>query len=63
MPSWLLALIALLILVVPCVAFYLWFKVFNGPDGERYRKQRMQGPFVPLDEAGTRNGGDLGRPV
>ena len=24
------------------------FSVFNSPDGERYRKMRMQGPFVPL---------------
>jgi hypothetical protein len=23
-------------------------KLFNSPDGERYRKRRMQGPFVPL---------------
>ena len=24
------------------------FKQFNGADAERYRKRRMQGPFVPL---------------
>ncbi len=24
------------------------FKLFNSTDGERYRKRRMQGPFVPL---------------
>jgi hypothetical protein len=29
-------------------ALYLAFKVFNSPDGERYRKRRMQGSFVPL---------------
>lgn len=51
MPTWALALIALLILVVPCAAFYVWLRIFNGPDGERYRKMRMQGPFVPLSEA------------
>jgi hypothetical protein len=28
-------------------AFRLW-KAFNSPDGERYLKRRMQGPFVPL---------------
>lgn len=27
--------------------FRLW-KAFNSPDGERYLKRRMQGPFVPL---------------
>ena len=29
------------------VALKLW-KAFNSPDGERYLKRRMQGPFVPL---------------
>ncbi|MBI2751063.1 MAG: hypothetical protein HYX43_17500 [Burkholderiales bacterium] len=24
------------------------FAVFNSEDGERYRKMRMQGPFIPL---------------
>lgn len=24
------------------------FTVFNSEDGERYRRMRMQGPFVPL---------------
>jgi hypothetical protein len=33
--------------------FGLWmlvkvFQLYNSPDGERYRKLRMQGPFVPL---------------
>jgi hypothetical protein len=51
MPTWALALIAFLILVVPCIAIYFWLRVFNGPDGERYRKLRMQGPFVPLSDA------------
>ncbi len=27
---------------------YLYVKLFNSPDGERYRKRRMQGSFVPL---------------
>lgn len=33
------------------VSIWLLFKVFavfNSADGERYRKRRMQGPFVPL---------------
>jgi hypothetical protein len=29
------------------VVIRLW-KAFNSPDGERYLKRRMQGPFVPL---------------
>ena len=29
---------------------YLWVKTANSPQGERYLKQRMQGPFVPLDK-------------
>ena len=33
---------------------WLWAKVFqmyNSADGERYRRWRAQGPFVPLSEA------------
>ncbi len=33
------------------VALYFAFRLltlFNSADGERYRKRRMQGPFVPL---------------
>lgn len=26
------------------------FTVFNSADGERYRRMRMQGPFVPLSK-------------
>ena len=26
------------------------FSVWNSKDGERYRKMRMQGPFVPLSK-------------
>ena len=29
-------------------AVYRSWKAFNSPDGERYLKRRMQGPFVPL---------------
>jgi len=42
-------------LVVPLVLLIaVWgliklFTVFNSEDGERYRKMRMQGPFVPLN--------------
>ena len=41
--------IALLItlIFIAYAAFRLW-KAFNSPDGERYLKNRMQGPFVPL---------------
>ena len=41
-------------LVVPVVLLIaVWglirqFAVWNSADGERYRKMRMQGPFVPL---------------
>lgn len=47
--------------VVIAYAVYRLWKAFNSPDGERYLKRRMQGPFVPLskeeiarDEAGRR---------
>lgn len=41
--------IALLITLI-CTGyavFKLW-KAFNSPDGERYLKRRIQGPFVPV---------------
>lgn len=47
-------LIVLMLLVLwgPAVLYlgYRFIKMFNSPDGERYAKQRMQGPFVPLSE-------------
>lgn len=33
--------------LIAYAAFRLW-KAFDSPDGERYLKRRMQGPFVPL---------------
>ncbi len=35
------------VVVIAYVVVRLW-KAFNSPDGERYLKRRMQGPFVPL---------------
>jgi hypothetical protein len=35
------------VVFIAYVAFRLW-KAFNSPNGERYLKRRMQGPFVPL---------------
>ena len=41
-----------LVLAFVCVggAWGLWksFAAFNSSDGERFRKMRMQGPFIPL---------------
>lgn len=62
MPTWVLALVAVLILLLPCIAFYVWLKVFNGPDGERYRRLRMQGPFVPLSDAEIQADAERARP-
>jgi hypothetical protein len=42
------------VILIAYAAFRMW-KAFNSPDGERYLKRRMQGPFVPLapeEEAG-----------
>ena len=41
-------LVALCLIAAPLVAYRL-YKLYNSPDGERYRKRSMQGPFVPLD--------------
>ena len=44
-------LITVLVLVgAPALGVYLWIKLGNSEQGERYLKQRMQGPFVPLDK-------------
>ena len=36
------------VVLIAYAAFRLW-KAFNSPEGERYLKHRMQGPFVPLN--------------
>jgi hypothetical protein len=43
-------LIIFIVLLVPVLAVYLWWKLFNTPNGERYLKMRMQGPFVPAGD-------------
>jgi hypothetical protein len=35
------------VVFIAYAVFRLW-KAFNSPEGERYLKRRMQGPFVPL---------------
>lgn len=39
--------LTVMVIVIAYAAFRCW-KAFNSPDGERYMKARMQGPFVPL---------------
>jgi hypothetical protein len=41
--------IVMVLLLVPVLAVFLWWKLFNTPEGERYLKMRMQGLFVPSD--------------
>ena len=53
-----LGLIVLLVVVALCGGLYYIFRVFNGPDGERYQRQRMQGPFVPVSEADPKSKND-----
>lgn len=38
------------VVLVPLMAFlaWRWIRIFNSPDGERYLKRRLQGPFAPL---------------
>lgn len=43
-------LVVALIFVVALMAYWM-LKFYNSPDAERYRKRRVQGPFVPLSEA------------
>lgn len=44
--------VLMMVVILPLWAFAAvkWWKFFNSPDGERYRKRRMQGPFVPLSQ-------------
>ena len=51
-----LTLILTLVALASVVVLYLAFKLFNSPDGERYRKQRMQGPFFPHQRRGNCRG-------
>jgi hypothetical protein len=39
--------------LLPLMAFlaWKWVQIFNSPDGERYLKRRLQGPFAPLSGA------------
>jgi hypothetical protein len=40
------------VVLVPLMAFlaWKWIQIFNSPDGERYLKRRLQGPFTPLSD-------------
>lgn len=40
----------LVALGVPLLGWWLWVWLAGSEQGERYIKQDMQGPFVPLDE-------------
>ena len=40
----------LIFLALALYCMYKWFQIFNGPDGERYRRMRTQGSFAPLME-------------
>jgi hypothetical protein len=46
-------LIIFIVLLVPVLVAYLWWKLLNTPNGEKYLKMPMRGPFVPTgdDEA------------
>lgn len=39
--------LVMVVAFIAFAAFKLW-KALNSPNGERYLKRRMQGPFVPL---------------
>ena len=48
MQPWILLLIGLVVPVVAIIGMVKLVRAFNSPDGERCRRIRMQGPFVPL---------------
>ena len=45
-----LVLTLLAVVGAPLLGLWLWVRLMQSEQGERYIKQRMQGPFVPLDE-------------
>ena len=45
-----LVLTLLAVVGAPLLGLWLWVRLARSEQGERYLKQRMQGPFVPLDE-------------
>ncbi len=45
-----LVLTLLAVVGAPLLGLWLWVWLARSEQGERYIKQRMQGPFVPLDE-------------
>jgi hypothetical protein len=54
------ALVIFLLILVPALVIYLWWRLFNTPNGERYIKMRLQGPFTPLDADDATHGTDSG---
>jgi len=42
--------IFLVVVLVPVLAIYLRWRLYNTADGERYVKMRTQGPFVPAGD-------------
>lgn len=54
MGSVLLFLVCVLLPFVGLYGWWKWIEMFNSEDGERYRRQIMQGPFAPLTEEDQR---------
>ena len=50
MNEMLIAVSILLFIVLLIWVWVKWFQMYNGADGERYMKMRMQGSFVPSAE-------------
>lgn len=50
------------VLIAAAFGGWVWWKLFNTPDGERYLKMRTQGPFVPLaEDSDEKKNGDTAR--
>jgi hypothetical protein len=39
-----------LVLILLIVGLWYLIRLWNSPDGERYARMRIQGPFVPFSE-------------
>ena len=55
MNEMLIAVSILLFIVLLIWVWVKWFQMYNGADGERYMRMRIQGSFVPVDESSDKH--------
>lgn len=46
-------LVVIILILAAAFGGWVWWKLFNTSDGERYLKMRAQGPFAPISDETT----------